>query len=132
MQKTTSRKIIQILKEFFLKFKIEVRPSTENLKLKYYQKLSNKRSNDTFKGMCYWSILKNFLNSKRIPCILSLIRENKFVNDFHLKSLIFNSPFAKHCSPMENNSRIPLETFQAIKKTMSDAKLVRRLHFVNN
>ena len=82
--------------------------------------------------MCYWSILKNFLNSKRIPCIFSFIRENKFVNDFHLKSLIFNSHFAKHCSSMKNNSRIPLETFQATKETTSDAKFVRRLRFVNN
>ena len=49
--------------------------SIENLKLKHYQKLSNKLSNDIFKGKCYWSILKDFLNSKRIPYIPLLIHQ---------------------------------------------------------
>ena len=77
----------------FLQIQDQVRLSTENSKLKYYQKLSNKLSNDTFKGKCYWSILKNVLNSKRILRIPPLIHDNKFVTDFHLKREIFSLHF---------------------------------------
>ena len=40
----------------------QVRLSTENSNLKYHQKLSNKLSNDSFKGKCYWTIFKKKLN----------------------------------------------------------------------
>ena len=40
----------------------------ENSNTKYYQKLSNKL-NDAFKHKRYWSILKIFSCSKKVPCI---------------------------------------------------------------
>ena len=47
-------------------------------KKKYYEKLSNKLSNDKFNRKCYWTILKRFFNGKKIPCIPPILNEDKF------------------------------------------------------
>ena len=61
-----------------------------------------------FKGTKpYWSILKNFLNNKKVPIIPSLFHENEFVTDFEKKAELFNSFFAKQCSLISNDCRLP-------------------------
>ena len=84
-----------------------VQLAIEDSKNKYYEKLSNKLSNDKVNGKYYWTILKRFFNSKEIPCIHPILYEDKFVTDFQVKSEIFNSHFAKQCSLLKNESRIP-------------------------
>ena len=79
----------------------------EDSKKKYYKKLSNKHLNDKLNGKCYCTILKRFFKGKKIPCIPPLLHEGKFVTDFQVKSEIFNSHFAKQCSLLKNESRIP-------------------------
>ena len=54
----------------------------------------------------YWSTLKMFLNNKKIPCILPLKHQNKYVTDFNKKAEIFNSFFAEPCSLMNNCSKL--------------------------
>ena len=44
---------------------------------------------------CYWALLKNLLNSRKIPCIPPFFHDNKFIIDFREKSEIFNSFFVK-------------------------------------
>ena len=39
----------------------------------------------------YWSIMKIFLNNKKISCILPLPYQDKFVTDFKEKANIFNN-----------------------------------------
>ena len=56
---------------------------------------------------CYWSLLKTFLNNKKIPCIPPLYHDDKFVCDFKEKSKIFNNYFAQQCSVINNNSTVP-------------------------
>ena len=56
---------------------------------------------------CYWSLLKTFLNNKKIPCIPPLYHDDKFVCDFEEKSKIFNNYFAQQCSVINNNSTVP-------------------------
>ena len=48
--------------------------------------------------------------TKKIPCILPIFHDNKFVTDFSKKAGIFNSFFAKQCSIIENNSVLPSST----------------------
>ena len=36
----------------------------------------------------YWAILKALLNNKKIPCIPSLLQDNKYVPDFKKKTII--------------------------------------------
>ena len=55
---------------------------------------------------CYWSLLKTFLNNKKIPSIPPLYHDDKFVCGFKEKSKIFNY-FAQQCSVINNNITVP-------------------------
>ena len=64
--------------------------SIEELKEKYYTKLSSRLADPLTSPKTYWSILKTFLNNKKIPCIPPLFHENKFMTDFKEKAELFN------------------------------------------
>ena len=52
----------------------------------------------------YWSLLKTFMNDKKMPVIPPLIHENNFVTFFKEKAEFLNSFFAKQC-PLKNYSK---------------------------
>ena len=56
----------------------------------------------------YWSILKVLFSNKKIPCILPLFHQGKYVIDFKKKAELFNSFFAKQCSIIQNSSKLLL------------------------
>ena len=66
----------------------------QNSKQIYYPKLSSKLANPATSLKTYWSILKTFLNDKKIPCIPPLFHENKFITNFKEKAELF-IPFMK-------------------------------------
>ena len=73
----------------FEKFKVlqyQLNISIEKLKEKYYTKLSSRLANPLTSPKTYWSILKTYLNNKKIPCIPPLFHENKFITDFKGKA----------------------------------------------
>ena len=70
----------------------------EKFKHKYYVRVSKKLSDPATTPKSYWSILKTFLNNKKLPCISPLLHENKFIIDFRSKAEIFNTFFAKQYS----------------------------------
>ena len=47
----------------------------------------------TTSAKTYGSILKRFLNDKKIPCIPRLFHDNKLITDFKKKAKLFNSFF---------------------------------------
>ena len=55
----------------------------------------------------YWSILKTFVNSSKIPLIPPLLGNNEFVTDFLGKANLFNDFFREQCRPITNNSSLP-------------------------
>ena len=59
--------------------------SIEEPKEKYYTELSSKLADPITNSKTYWSILKTFLNNKKIPCIPPLFQENKFIANFKKK-----------------------------------------------
>ena len=73
----------------------------EKSKNDYYSKL-NLISNKATSSKAYWSILKTFLNDKKILCISSVFRDNKFAIDFREKKLNFLIQFLK--SNVHNNN----------------------------
>ena len=56
----------------------------------------------------YWALLKFFLNNRKIAVIPPIFQNNKFVTDFKGKAELFNSFFAKRCSLIKNDSKLPL------------------------
>ena len=50
-----------------------------------------KLSNPETSSKAYWSILKSFVNDKKIPIILPLYHDGSFITDFRQKAELFNS-----------------------------------------
>ena len=94
----------------------------EESKDTYYSNLSTKLVKQKSNPKTYWSVLKRFLNNKKILCIPSLFHENKLVTDFREKAEIFNPYFAKQCSLINSDSSLP---FEIIKKTNNSLYSVR-------
>ena len=77
----------------------------------------------------YWSILKTFLNSKKIPCILPLLQTSKKKLNY---LIIF---FCKPMLPLSNNNVLPTDLPQLTSKCLDSihfsssniAKIISRL-----
>ena len=67
--------------------------STEASKERYYSRLSRKLMEPSTNPKTYWSVLKPFHNNKKIPCLLPIFHENRFVTNFKEKAKFFNSFF---------------------------------------
>ena len=63
-------------------------------KRNYYYRMADKLHNTEKGSNAYWSLLKRFLNNKKIPLIPPIFHGNEFVTN--LKKL-FNSFFSKQC-----------------------------------
>ena len=68
----------------FLQKKLHL--AMEEWKDTYYSDLPTKLVKQKSNPKIYWSVLKRFLNNKKISCISSLFHENKLVTDFRKKS----------------------------------------------
>ena len=69
-------------------------------------------------------MLKFFLNNRKIPVIPPLFHNNKFATDLKEKAELFNSLFAKQCSLIKNDSKIPPRLHFPIDKRLSTVKFV--------
>ena len=105
-----------ILKRPCLRYQLHI--FIEESKEKYYTKLSSRLADPLTSPKTYWSILKTFLNNKKIPCIPPLFHENKFVTDFKEKAELFNHFFVNQCSLLSNNSVLPTDLPQLINKCL--------------
>ena len=70
-------------------------------------RVASKLTNVQGNSKTYESLLNRFLNNKKIPLIPLLFHENKFVTDFKEKAELFNAFFAKQCSLIKSNSKLP-------------------------
>ena len=78
----------------------------EESKDTYHSDLSTKLVKQRSNPKIYWSVLKRFLNNKKISCIPSLFQENKLVVDFRKKADILNFFFARQCSLINSDSSL--------------------------
>ena len=87
--------------------RIEISNLITKSKEKHYQRINAKLNDPSLSNKTYWSILKTFYNGKKVPIIPPLFINNKFVTDFQEKANVFNSVFAKQCSPIPSSSVLP-------------------------
>ena len=69
--------------------------------------MASKLQNTNKTSKCYWSLLKIFLNKKKIPLIPPLFHSNRFISDFEKKAKLFNDFFSNQSSLINNNSKLP-------------------------
>ena len=91
-----------------LKF-LQERLSTtiESSKERYYARIANRLNNTKKSSKTYCSLLKIFLNNRKISLIPPLFHENRFITDFKEKAELFNSFFSNQCSLLKNCSKLP-------------------------
>ena len=65
-----------------------------------------KLSNPEINYKAYWSILKSFVNDKKIPIIPPLYHNGNFITDFCEKAELLNLFFAEQCSILQNSSKL--------------------------
>ena len=105
-------------------------------KLKYHERLVNKLNNLKTAPKSSWAILKTFVNGSKIPLIPPLLVDNKLVTDFLDKANLFNNFFAKQCTPISNDSTVPVNINFETRERLSSlgfcvddiVKIVRSLH----
>ena len=75
----------------------ELKSLIEANKEKYYSRISKRMMNPLTSTKTYWSVLKSFLNNKKIPCILPLFHQNRYITKYRDKAGLFNIFFANKC-----------------------------------
>ena len=119
-----SNRNIFLLKKFkALQYQLHL--SIKESKEKYYTKLSSRLADPL---TTYWSILKTFLNNKKIPYIPPPFHENKFITDFKEKAKLFNHSF---CTLLSNNNVLPADlpqvTIKCLDLSSDIAKIISHL-----
>ena len=83
----------------------------------------------------YWSILKSFLNNKKIPCIPPLFHQNRYITKYKDKTELFNNFFANQCSLIKHSSVLSSVLFKRTENVISSidfgsddiAKIIQKL-----
>ena len=88
-------------------FQERLSTTTESSKKRYYAGIANRLNNTQKSSKTYWSLLKIFLNNKKIPPVPPLFHENRFIINFKEKAELFNSFFSNQCSLLKNCSKLP-------------------------
>ena len=81
--------------------------SIDSSKRNYYLRMANKLNSIQKSSKAYWSLLKSFLNNKKIPIIPPILHNNTLVTDFIKKAKLFNSHFANQYTLINSNSTLP-------------------------
>ena len=94
---------------FFGKFtllQIQVNDLIETRKQNFHFRLTEKLRDRNTSTKAYRSLLKTYLNNKKIHCIPPIFYENDFAIDFQKKVEIFNEFFAKQYTVVPNSSKL--------------------------
>ena len=95
-------------------------------KQNYYSKIVEKLQNTQSSSKAYWSLLKIFLNNKKMSIIPPLHHKNEFVINFKKKAELFNSFFADQCSLVSNSSGLPSKLEYLTQSRLSSISLSPR------
>ena len=126
IKNTKEKEIIVLMIVFSQKVISELSDLIFNRKNGYYNQLAQKLNDPKNSSKTYWSILKTFYNSKKVPLIPPLFI-NKLEPDFKLKTNLFNKFFADKCTPIQNNSVTPnFIECESVKRLTSNIKVMMK------
>ena len=86
--------------------------------------MANKLNSIQKSSKPYWSLLKNFLNNKKIPIIPPILRNNALVTDFKKKAELFNYYFANQCTLINSNSTLPVNVQYLTDKRQISQRMI--------
>ena len=89
-------------------------------KQKYYDDLSRKLNDPLISRKKYWTLLKTFINGKKVPVIPPLLVNDLYVSNFNNKANAFNNFFANQCSSINTGSEIPNELREITNEKLFD------------
>ena len=115
IQSNKDPKLFNLVEYFQNELQSLVEANTE----KYYPRISKRTINPLTSAQAYWSILKSFLNNKKIPYIPPLLRQNRFITKFKDKAELFKNSFANQCSLINNSSVLPSVWFKRTENVIS-------------
>ena len=72
--------------ETFQSFQSQLSSLIASWKNKYYSKVVKRLLDPSTNPRMYWSILKTFLNNKKIPVIPPIFHDNQYIKDFKQKA----------------------------------------------
>ena len=98
----TGRKITDF--EIVNKEAAELSEMTQNQREKYFYDLPLKLDNPQTNPKTYWSIIKSYYNSRKIPIIPPLSVNGKNITNFKEKANLFNKYFSSQCNSLPNDS----------------------------
>ena len=102
----------------------------------YHCALSDKLNDPHTSAKSYWSILKTLYNGKKIPLIPPIWINNKLISNFKEKANHFIAFFTSQCTPVSNNSTLPLVTILFTNASLSsisfnDQDILKIIHSLN-
>ena len=98
--------------------------SIDSSKHNYFLRMANKLNSIQNSSKAYWSLLKSFLNNKKIPIIPPILHNNALVTDFKKKAELFNSYFANQCTLINSNSTLLVNVQYLTDKRLSSFDLI--------
>ena len=113
----------------------KLKSSIEANKENYFVCISKRMMNPLTSTKTYWSILKSFLNNKKIPCILPLFYQNRYSTKYKDKVEFFNNFFANQYFLIKTSSVLPSVLFKRTENVISSmdygsddtAKIIQKL-----
>ena len=78
-----------------------------NSKLAYYRRIASKLNDPNSAPKTCWSILKSFVNGKKIPLIPPILVKDELVTKVLEKANLFNEFFTQQGNTIENGSTLP-------------------------
>ena len=95
--------------------------------------LFSDKLNDTHTSLkSYWSILKILYNGKKIPLIHPILINNKLISNIKEKANHFNAFFTSQCTPVSNNSTLPLVTTPVTNVSLSSISFIDLLKIIHS
>ena len=82
--------------------------------------MSTKLANLSASSKTYWSLLKTFVNGKKVRIIPPRLVNDKFFSNFLEKVNLFNEFFSKQCQPLQNNSTLPKSNTYQTENRLND------------
>ena len=90
------------------RFREDCHNAIKEAKINYFNLFGNKLNDCETPQKSYWKIISRAMNKCRAPNVPTLLDDGRFVLDCKEKARLFNKHFAAQCTPLSNDSSLPI------------------------